>query len=609
MEKKNGIMGQLRARMTIIFWVVVVLFVAMVIVQWGMNYTGKEQNLNPNKQLVAKVGEREIPITVYQNALENARQRAVDQGEEFTDQLESQIKEQTWNELVNRAIIEKEFKDKNITLGEREMFEVLKNDPPDIVKKVEAFQTDGQFDSQKFQQALLNPEVDWMPVENYLRANIPFEKLKQLIESMVYITTPEIREIFIKRNARAKVKYMSLSNYDFMDAVVDTSASRVEEYYETHKDDYWRDETVILKYLEFPIEPSKMDSIELQDKFAMIYQRLSDGEDFSWLAQQFSQDPGSAENGGSIGFFGRGQMIPEFEEAAFALDSGEVSEPVQTDFGWHIIKLDDRIEEEGTEMISASHILLRLAPSAITVDSIRTIADSIYESAKKFGIDSAAIVMNLEGLVTTPPVKRNESIEGVGYHSGLSHFVFNNPVESVYPPVAGPNSFFVYYLYSKQSEGIPPLDEISSQVKFDLANEQRKKLAYQKLETAYQKIKSGMNFFEAADELGIPADTTEYFSRSGYISGIGFEPVFIGTAFGLDFNKPLSGIVEGSRGYYYIIELMDKVEADFSRFESEKQQIVQEIYQNRKKEAYNLWFKSLRDNEIIVDNRMEYFEP
>lgn len=82
--------------------------------------------------------------------------------------------------------------------------------------------------------------------------------------------------------------------------------------------------------------------VESQDKAKEVFERIAHGADFGQMARQYSRDPGSKESGGSLGYFGRGQMVPQFEAAAFKLKKGEVSEPVQSQFGWHLIRLDDR---------------------------------------------------------------------------------------------------------------------------------------------------------------------------------------------------------------------------------------------------------------------------
>lgn len=106
-----------------------------------------------------------------------------------------------------------------------------------------------------------------------------------------------------------------------------------------------------------PTDPVKAEADALAKAFA-ARKRIEDGEDFAEVAKEVSEDPGSAPNGGELGWFGRGQMVPEFEDAAFSLAVGEISQPVKTDFGFHIIQVEEKNEE--TEQIRARHILIRI---------------------------------------------------------------------------------------------------------------------------------------------------------------------------------------------------------------------------------------------------------
>jgi peptidyl-prolyl cis-trans isomerase C len=112
--------------------------------------------------------------------------------------------------------------------------------------------------------------------------------------------------------------------------------------------------------------------VESKDKAREIYEKIAHGSDFAQLAKEHSKDPGSKDQGGELGFFTRGQMVPQFEEAAFNLKKGEVSEPVESQFGWHIIKVDDRRQ--------------RAAPAFEAVKE-RVLAHMIHQKAQQIAAD------------------------------------------------------------------------------------------------------------------------------------------------------------------------------------------------------------------------------
>jgi peptidyl-prolyl cis-trans isomerase C len=109
-----------------------------------------------------------------------------------------------------------------------------------------------------------------------------------------------------------------------------------------------------------------------KDKAREVYEKLAHGSDFAQLAREYSKDPGSKDQGGDLGFFGRGQMVPQFEEAAFRLKKGEVSEPFESQFGWHIVRLDDRRQ--------------RSAPAFEAVKE-RVVASMIHKKAQQVAAD------------------------------------------------------------------------------------------------------------------------------------------------------------------------------------------------------------------------------
>jgi len=176
---------------------------------------------------------------------------------------------------------------------------------------------------------------------------------------------------------------------------IKVSRREVEEFYKTMKDSLPTVKaSVELSHILFNIQPSQESIKAARAKIESILKRIRDGEDFAELAKQYSEDPGSRKRGGELGFIERGDFVREFEEAAFALQPGEISDIVQTQFGFHIIQLIDRRGEK----INARHILIRVAMSdedeIRTRDALQKLRDEIVagkitfeEAAKKYSSD------------------------------------------------------------------------------------------------------------------------------------------------------------------------------------------------------------------------------
>ena len=168
---------------------------------------------------------------------------------------------------------------------------------------------------------------------------------------------------------------------------VKVSRSEVEEFFQEHKDQFSQlPETVELAHILLKIEPSESAEQRALALIDSIRQAAVSGEDFKALAKIFSQDPGSAAREGLLGWTMRGEFVPEFEEVAFALKPGEISQPVKTKFGYHVIKLNERKGEK----INASHILIKLEPTSDDKERVMAVADSLYNMLLG-GADFAAL--------------------------------------------------------------------------------------------------------------------------------------------------------------------------------------------------------------------------
>jgi len=153
-----------------------------------------------------------------------------------------------------------------------------------------------------------------------------------------------------------------------------------------------------------------------------IYQDLLAGADFAEMAKAKSQDPGSAEKGGDLGWFGRGQMIPVFEETAFKTNPGQIAEPVLSNYGWHIIQTLDRRQGENGEEVLARHILLRIEPSETTLKQLKMDAFSLYQKAQEKGLQKAAQEMGYKVEESGVFQEKDSFIKGIGRDANLVSF-------------------------------------------------------------------------------------------------------------------------------------------------------------------------------------------
>ena len=604
-------MKKLRDSMKIIFFIVALLFVGMMVFQWGMNITGKSRAKVEN--VIGEVGEEDkIDYQQYSREYQAELQNLYDRGQSVDDFAASDIREQAWHAVVNRAILKHQFEKKlAATATGKEIYQALKRNPPDWLRQQPQFlDSTGNFDYQKYLQFLNNPDVDWAPVERAVAANLPYQKLQELISTMTFVTMPEAMDQYIFENTKARGEFL-LFDSDTYHIQVDTSEAALRKYYETHKDSLVEKPYIVYKYIQIPYLASSQDSAEVKTDVDTVYAKLKSGEEtFEDMAEAYSQDLASARNGGDIGWYGRGQLIPEFEEVATKLDSGQISEPVLSRFGWHIIKcLGKKVVTDSTGKTDTlwhlAHILFKIEPGYETSDSLDKLAEEIREYTKEHGIDEAAKKFGLE-VVTTPEVGYDEAIPGVGLRTLVNQFAIKHGPGAVPEVVKSNGAYFVMQVV----EVVPPkfnsFEEAREFIKKKLIKQALRKKRRELAELALEKIRSGESFQQVARELGATYDTTGWVGAFDPIPGYGYRPWINGALLGLPAPGAVSPPLEGSDGEFYIVKLLERKDADMSKFAEQQNQLRQNIFQAKKQNAYDQWFANLRRQIPIKDFRLKY---
>jgi len=576
----------------------VLAFVGTIIFDWGMNVTG----IRRRPDLMGEVNGEKIMANQYYKALQNQIEQRRQNGDaELTDQEMSQLEDQVWEGLVQEILLRQEIKRRGITVSDSEIVAVLKYNPPAALRNNKSFLTNGQFDYKKYLSALRDPRNDWRPVEEYVRNILPFQKLQDEITSSVFVTPEEVRWEFIKRNQKAKVKYIFFDPNQFSDEMIQITDAEIQQYYEEHKENYREPEKRKIQYALFPVVPTKADSEAVWSDAMDLIKRIKEGEDFASLAKTYSEDPGTRDKGGDLGFFTRGTMVKPFEEAAFSAKVGEVVGPVKSPYGLHIIKVEEKKRENGQWKVRARHILLKYVPSNQTRDEVKTEATIFAMDAIELGMDQAAKKDTVK-VQESPLFTRGGFIPGIGFARDIVEFAFKGKVGDIREqPFETDRGFVVARIAEIQKEHIRPLKEVQKTIRNILLNQKKKDLAGQRCAEVRKRMKTPDDFERVAAEDSLEVKETGYFTRNDYIPGVGREPNFIGTAFGLKPNE-ISQPVEATRGYY-LIKLLDKTKIDEKAFALQKSQIYTQLLNQKKMQAFTQWYNELKQKADIKDYR------
>jgi peptidyl-prolyl cis-trans isomerase D len=585
-----------------ILWIVIAAFVGTIIFAWGMEFSGRNQK----RGILATINGQNVQLTTFQYLYDQALREAEKTQGEINDQTAYQIRDEVWNQLVNDVLLKQEVEKRKITVTGAELYEYLRRFPPKELMENPAFLTpEGNFDYQRYLQALTDPRIPWGQVEPYVRSNLTMSKLQQSVISLVRVTDEEVRQYYVDDNEKVKVKYLLVPVSQFLQKNLSVSDPEIQAYYMAHQEEFKIDQSANLGYVVFEKEPSEMDEQQTKEKLLDIKKEIEEGEDFAELAQEFSDDNASAKDGGDLGWFGKGKMIGAFEEAAFALKPGQMSEPVKTEFGWHLIKVFDERKNGEEREIKASHILLKTRISQETLDQLRLKAEEFIDQVKKSDFVKTAEEQNLPVYETGWFFKKSY-IQGVGVNTEVDEFAFENKVGKTSEVIETPGGFYVFQIKERRPAGISPLEEAKVVIKQKLSKAKADSLAYAEAQKIYDQIQSGKTLEKAAKDNDAIYKETDQFSRNSFVPEIGKVPEFIGASFSLNSQNRLSPPTKTDLGTF-IIEFVSRTRIDDSLFFSIKDSLSSVVLQNKQTQVYRDWFTQLRKSAEIEDHRSEYF--
>ncbi|MFQ5584860.1 MAG: peptidylprolyl isomerase, partial [Calditrichia bacterium] len=343
-------MTKMREMTVVGLWILVIAFLAMMVLEWGADIGRGGGRSN----VVGEVDGVKIKIDDFEAEVEGAREAEVSKSGKSPDyERIKQIRDEVWERTVQRILLSKELKKYNIQVTDREVAEFIYNNPLPFLQQNEAFQTNGKFDLEKYHDAVLNPPNPqaWLPIENYVKENLPYQKLQQYISSAAVVTEEELLYEYKRRYMEAQLEYIYIPVSAFTVDSLEMSEDEIKNYYDENKEDFKVEEKRKLNYVLFSTAPTAKDSSHTYELAQEVLGEAKKGADFAKLADEYSEDPSVQQNHGDLGYFEKSAMVAEFSEAAFSTPVGQITGPVKTRFGLHIIKVIDKKTEDGKEKV------------------------------------------------------------------------------------------------------------------------------------------------------------------------------------------------------------------------------------------------------------------
>jgi len=344
------------------------------------------------------------------------------------------------------------------------------------------------------------------------------------------------------------------------------------------------------------------DDEAAKEKADSVYRALQNGADFVKTAMELSDDPGSGSRGGYLGWFGKGQMVPEFEKAVFNGRVGVVQKPVKSQFGYHIIKV---LGKTNTKYV-VEKIVNKIEPSGTTIDRLYENAGDFSYLAKENSFDSEAELMNYKVVETAAFNKDATYIPGIGSSKALANFAFENGVGDISDVFKVPAGYVVAMISEVKKAGFKTLEEVKSQVKIAVTREKKFEKTDQMAKDLYEKIK-GTGSLDKAKEYAPNAlvDEVDNFSISGNIPKVGRDQTFAAYCLEGELNK-VSEPLRGNRGTY-LIDVIARTEINQDDFKKQENTIRTNLLQQKKTQYFSQWIQKIRDEADIEDNRYMFY--
>ncbi|MGQ0537645.1 MAG: peptidyl-prolyl cis-trans isomerase [Gemmatimonadaceae bacterium] len=561
-----------------------------------------------NTTVVATVEGTDIPYLAYETAAQNAVQAQEQRmGRSLSlDEIE-QVRDQTFEQMVTDILLQKEYARRGIQVTESDIQQAAQMSPPPELMQSPELQTEGRFDIEKYRRFLRSPAARTqgllIQLENYYREAIRRAKLMDQLVADVYVSDERLWSAYQDANDTARVTYVRFDPTSVADSAVRVSDAELRAYYDRNRAVFERPGRAVVSVLAIPRTVTAADSTAIRARVVRLRDEIvSGGSSFADVARRESADSVSAAQGGSLGIGGRNRFAEEFEKAAYALRVGEISQPVLTQFGYHLIRLDQRKGDS----ITPSHILLRIQQSDSSAlrtdrraDSLARLAAEQNEPAR---LDSAAKVLGLEKETLT--VVEGQPLFGSGGAlPGVAAWAFGGvePGETS-SLLDSEGAYYLARLDSLTPSGTVPFTEVRDEIRSELLMRAKiQALIPRAAEFASAALKSSLE--GAAQSAGLTVEKSDPFTRGAFAGSLGRINRAIGAAFGL----PVGGISApvATDEAVFVLRVDRRVEASRAEFDSVKSERRERALAALRDQRVRAFFDALRKNADVEDNRAE----
>ncbi len=581
------------------------------------------------KEVVAKVNDREILLKeyreAYQNRLRILEQQFGENAEQFAEQLN--LRQQVFNQLIDRYLLLTDADEFNLVATDLEL--------QDFIKKQPFFHQNGQFDYETYEMVLKQNRIVRYEYENSLREDILLSKKERLLSSGLVINDNEIDQAFRREYEKIEVEYIYFDPQSFTKKInieetelrkyhqdhpqefqtlnqfqieyfiisgedfqgnINIREREIRRYYKKYAEKYITPPEVKARHILLKLSPeaSETEQQEKRNYLEKVLSEINSGNSFEELAREHSEDATSSE-GGDLGWFKPGEMVPEFESAAFNLNIGEVSKIVRSPFGLHIIKIEERKDEIKKSLDDVRDEI------TITLREIRSqkklkeeldrlaglAANEFLEEAKRF----KSKVLNSEWF------DRTAVIAGLGSVSDLVPELIRGKTGEIgiwkRNPVLG---HVIYRLNEKKLPEEQKFSDAKDDVFITLRLKKAKELAIERAKTALSQINSGTGLNEIAKKYELKIENLGFTANTRFLPKVGENNEFRKVGLQLNKKSRFGLSLDGNRAD---LILFKKRSFSENKAIEQKEKVKEQLLQNMRQALMIKELKRLRDSATI----------
>lgn len=554
---------------------------------------------------IATVNGEDILLTSWQNAVNALEQQQQQQlGRALTLDDRKTLEDRAYDELVTEVLLQQEYKRRGVTVTDEEILEAARLSPPPQAMQSPDLQTDGRFDIAKYQRLLASPIARQSGMlanlEAYYRNEIPKQKLFDQIASDAYVSDERLWQVYRDRHDSVQVSFVAVGPGALTDTAVSVTDAEISKYFESNKKRFTRPGRAVVSLLTVPRTLTAADSLDAKSRVGRLRAEIAAGAKFEDVAKRESNDSVSGANGGALGKGGRGRFTPNFETAIYSLKPGELSQPVQTPFGWHLI----RVESKSGDTLDVRHILVSIGQSDSSATRTDRRADSLaskagnQEDPKAF--DAAAKTLGLSP--ASMVVFEKEPLSYAGrYVPSVSAWAFSGvrPGETS-DLFDSPEAYYLARVDSLMLGGPQALSEVKDDIRRRLAKDKR----IEKLRPIAEQIAASARaatLEAAAAQRSLQVQKSSAFARVDAVPGMGqFEPA-VGAAFTVPVGQ-IGGPFKAVDGMV-VLRVDSRTDASRPAFEAEKGTQRQSLLQSLRQQRVDEFLTNLRESTTVVDKR------